>query len=98
MEYSIYNIKIDGKVRYIGMTKNPKTRERQHIRLYEKGDTKYLYEMIRQRGIIKEIKIEVIKSFSKKSDAAKYEALLILQDFFNKKQLWQSYPTSIRYW
>lgn len=95
----VYVIKIEGVVRYIGITNNIKTRQSQHRRDLKNfnGKGKYLYKMIRESGLELNIELEVIYEFKNRGDAARMECFLILKDYFGDKELYQSYPISIKY-
>lgn len=97
MNCYVYEIKIDGKTRYIGYTDNLNRREKQHIRDYKKGDNKYLYKMTRETSPETIYKLNIVKEFNNKGDGKRYEAYLILKDYFTKKELWQSFPVAIKY-
>jgi len=97
MSYFVYEIVIDGVRRYIGMTDNLKRRQSQHRRDYIKGKDKYLYKQIRLSAPQSEITLNTIKEFTNKGDCKRYEAYLILKDYFSNKNLWQSFPVSIKY-
>jgi predicted GIY-YIG superfamily endonuclease len=94
--YYIYQIKINGDVRYIGYTNNPKRRFTQHKKSLEIGDKKYLYKKIREL-IEPSLEWEIIATFENSGDAKRWEAYLILQDYFTNKSLWQSFPVSFKY-
>lgn len=92
--YWVYRIEISDKTRYIGYTANIETREKQHNYLcFKKGKKKVLYDNIRkERPRLNEIKLRAIKSFRTKVEAKRFECFLILNDYFNKKELWQKVP------
>lgn len=94
--YYIYQIKINGVVRYIGYTNNPKRRFTQHKRLLLNGDKKYFYKKIRELTE-PDLQIETIAEFDNMGDAKRWEAFLILDDYFSHKNLWQSFPVSFKY-
>jgi len=97
MIYCVYEILIDGVRRYIGYTNNFNRRKRQHFKEIEKeSDSKYLYKKIKLVGN-KDIKVNLIKEFDNMGDAKRWEAYMILTDYFNDKQLWQSFPVSFKY-
>ena len=93
----VYSIKIGGVIRYIGVTDNITRREKEHIRGAKKGQGKYLYVRIKENAPEEIISLSIVNQFNNKGDAKRYEALLILQDFFGEKKLWQSFPISIKY-
>lgn len=92
-----YEIKINGQKRYIGMTSNIERRKKEHSKaaLAEKPK-KLLYKKMQELEN-PEIEYAIIAEHEKKSDCARYEAMLILQDYFAEKELWQSPPFSFRY-
>ena len=90
--YFVYQIKVLDKIRYIGYTENLIKREKQHNYLCFKRDKKKeLYDNIKKTNQV-EINLEVIKSFNNKVEAKRYECLLILEDYFTNKELWQQVP------
>lgn len=95
--YVVYQIKIDGVVRYIGTTNNLKRRQTQHNYLFRKGNTKQLYENIRLYNKDNNIVLEEIYSSTNKTEAMRYEALLILKDWFGDKTYWQTPPVNFKY-
>lgn len=94
--YYVYQIKINDVVRYIGYSNNPHKRFLQHKRLLNKGDKKYLYKKIRELTE-PNLEIETIAEFNNMGDAKRWEAFLILDDYFSHKNLWQSFPVSFKY-
>jgi len=61
--------------------------------LFSKKKKKILYDKVRLlHPDIKELKLEVIKEFSKRIEAKRYECYLILKDYFKSGQLWQKIP------
>lgn len=97
MIYTVYEIKIDNTVRYIGTTNNLKRRQTQHNYLFRKGHTKQLYENIRLYGKDYNIVLNERFSSTNKTEAMRYEALLILKDWFDDKKLWQTPPVNFKY-
>ena len=92
-KWFVYKVEIDDIVRYIGFSGDIIRREKNHNYLcFKRLDKKILYEKIRSETHSKEIKLQVIKEFSKETDARRYECFLILKDYFAKKQLWQKVP------
>jgi hypothetical protein len=49
-EYTVYQIVIDGTVRYIGRTNNIKRRTSDHNRMLDNGTSKQLYDFLRSIG------------------------------------------------
>ena len=93
--YWVYRVEVLGTTRYIGYTDNLIRREKQHNYLCFKAcKNKKLYDGIKKIKEIKNKKIELtpIKTFRTKVEAKRYEAFLILNDYFNKKELWQHIP------
>ena len=93
----IYCIIIEDKMRYIGITNNIKKREYQHnYDCYKQRRSKDLYNNVRPLNI--KLELNVLKIFNNKVDAERYEAYLILKDFFTQKSLWQAAPKKIKYY
>jgi len=92
MKYDVYKITIDGTTRYVGYTGDLKQRQNQHNRLYKIGKKKILYNNLRRRNYEGELNLEVIKTFTTKVRAKRYECYLILKDYFTKNELWQRVP------
>lgn len=95
--YYVYEIIVDGIRRYVGITNNIRRRQGEHLRQFKLGKDKYLYKMIRENSPETIISLNVIKEFTNKGDAVRWEGYLILEDYFNGKQLWQSFPITIKY-
>lgn len=91
--YEVYAIYLRRKVIYIGMTCDRIKRQKTHSYLYKKGFQKQLYEYLRAEGFSGEITLKPLMSFRTKTEAKRYEMLLILQDYFGKKELKQSVPS-----
>jgi predicted GIY-YIG superfamily endonuclease len=98
--YYVYVIKINDKVRYIGITNNVKKREYQHnYECFNVKKDKILYNNIRKYNLLNKICLEIIEEFKSKSNAELYEAFLILRDYFSsEKTLWQVAPKKIKYY
>lgn len=94
----VYEIKVNGVRRYIGITNNFIRRQKEHIRDIKKGKSKYLYQKINEtppellklefRQLSEELPVLEIK---------RLEAHYILQDYFTNKELWQWAPFSFKY-
>jgi len=97
MIYVVYEIKIDDIRRYVGMTNNITRREKEHNRGLRAGDSKLLYKNLLEIGRLDEIKLEVLYEYNTKTQAVRMEALLILEDWFSDKRLWQVPPRVIKY-
>ena len=95
--YIVYQIRIDGVVRYIGSTNNLKRRQTQHNYLFKKGDMKKLYQNIRLYGRDNNIVLEERFKSDNKTEAMRYEAFLILKDYFDDRSYWQTPPTNFKY-
>lgn len=92
--YYVYQIKIKNAVRYIGMTNDLHRRELEHNNhCFKKDVEKVLYNKIRDTTNLTEIKLEVIKTFKTRTEAKRWECLLILIDHFKSKKLWQKVPS-----
>jgi predicted GIY-YIG superfamily endonuclease len=97
--YYVYSIEIDNITRYIGITKDIKAREKQHNYGLKSGISKHLYQNISHHHPGHTITLNVLKIYKTKTDAVRYEAYLILQDYFNNSPriLWQSPPRVVKY-
>jgi predicted GIY-YIG superfamily endonuclease len=90
MTYTVYKIEIDGIIRYIGHTNNIKRRQTQHNYLFKKGKKKELYDNITDKSI--RLVLTPLREFKSKVEAKRWECLLVLQDHFSDKSLWQKPP------
>lgn len=91
--FYVYQIKIKNTIRYIGMTNDINRREKEHNRLCFKNDTeKLLYNNIRKTDI-KQIKLEIVQTFKTRTEAKRYECMLILINHFKLNNLWQKVPS-----
>ncbi|NBR22895.1 MAG: hypothetical protein EBU08_03745 [Micrococcales bacterium] len=93
-EYTVYEIWISGRRRYVGFTKDLIQRQKQHNRLCFKTDYKKdLYNNIRKwHPELKEVMLIESRKFKDKVEAKRWECLLILDDHFSVKDLWQKVP------
>jgi predicted GIY-YIG superfamily endonuclease len=90
--YVVYRIEIEGITRYIGLTNDITRREKQHNYLcFKAGKKKALYDEVRKVSLAK-IELIIVKTFTSKVEAKRFECLLILTDHFNKAELWQKVP------
>jgi predicted GIY-YIG superfamily endonuclease len=96
MKYYVYEIVVNGVRRYIGMTNDIKRRQSQHRRDFKKGN-KYLYKMIRENSPEMIISLHIVNEFDNKGDCSRWECKLILDDYFEERNLWQSFPISMKY-
>jgi len=90
--YYIYEVLLNNKRIYIGMTKDVKRRTYQHNYHYNKGTKKSLYDYIRSHQFNDKIELIIIYSYPTKIDCKRREALIILQDYFGSKELYQKPP------
>ena len=92
--YYIYRIEIDKKIRYVGYTHDIESRKKQHNYLcFKKMKSKILYNKIRRNyPNITELKLNIVKTFTTKVEAKRFECWLILNDHFGSKELWQRVP------
>lgn len=90
-KYYVYNIKHDGKIIYWGRTISIKTRQNRHNSDFKKGLDKLLYNYLRDKKLAQIILNEVF-NFNSKVDSKRMECMLILQDYFSKKDLLQKVP------
>ena len=94
MPYSVYQIEIENEIRYIGHTNNMQRRQKEHNqRCFKGGHKKILYHNIKTKSDCKEIVLQLVRNFTTKTEAKRYEALLILKDHFSNKMLWQKVPS-----
>jgi hypothetical protein len=97
--YKVYEIKVDGVIRYFGRTKDIRRRLSEHRRGLKNyyigiGRRKSLYEnIVKNYPNGYEIDLVVVKEFKKSIDAKRWEMFLILEYYFmNWGQLWQKVP------
>lgn len=88
---SLYKVKVNGVMRYVGMTNNLKRRETQHNSALKKGDIKELYCFLRENEI-DHIELVLIEEFPDRTTCKRKEMLFILLDYFGPKHLKQSIP------
>lgn len=93
----LYEIIVDGTRRYIGITNNLRRRSKEHLRLIKSDNNKYLYRKIRESQLEPSITILAMSDEMPILEAKRLECYLILKDYFNKKELWQSAPISFKY-
>lgn len=88
----VYRVEVLGTTRYIGHTDDIERREKQHNYLcFRLGKDKKLYRQIKKTDV-KKIQLIPIKTFGTKIEAKRWEAFLILNDYFGRRELWQSIP------
>jgi predicted GIY-YIG superfamily endonuclease len=92
MIYWVYEIKIDGVRRYVGITNDLIKREKQHNYLLNKQKSKILYNNIKSIKEHYKITLKKITAFDSKVEARRYECLIILMDHFKNNLLWQRVP------
>lgn len=91
--FYVYQIKIKNTIRYIGMTNDLHRRELEHNnQCFRKDVEKLLYINIRKTNI-KKIELEIVKTFKTRTEAKRYECLLILLNHFKANNLWQKVPS-----
>ena len=95
--YSVYEIKIDDVVRYIGITNNLKRRQKEHNKSFRVDPKKFLYKKIKEYHQEIDLSLEPIYEYENKLEASRMEAKLILDDYFGEKKLWQAPPFSFKY-
>lgn len=83
MEYTVYKITYNNQLLYIGFTGNLDRRIKDHNSLFKNGHKKQLYFYLREQKFTGLIELIPIKTFKKKVDAKRYEAYLILKDYFS---------------
>lgn len=91
MVYTVYKIEFNDEACYIGRTSDLKRRQRQHNKALVSKD-RDLYVWIREQGY-DSIELIPIKTFKSKVESKRYECYLILEDYFNKKQLKTKVPS-----
>lgn len=94
--FYVYEILVNDQRRYVGYTNNIKRRKKQHFKGINSDDKKTLYVAIRNLKN-PQIDINVIGVFEKSIEAKRWEAHLVLSDYFSDKKLWQSVPTTFKY-
>lgn len=78
---------------YIGLTNDIERRTKEHIYHYHKGQDKDLYTFLRQQKFNVKFKLKLLRSFKSRTEAKRYEMLLILKDHFTKQKLKQTIPS-----
>jgi len=99
--YYVYEIRIKGVTRYIGYSNNLDEREKTHIyNCYNSNSKQYkkeFYSFLREiypdkiEGIKQLILVPIYES-KNKAECKKFEAFMILTDYFGNKNLKQSVP------
>jgi predicted GIY-YIG superfamily endonuclease len=94
LKYHVYQIEIEGVVRYIGRTNDLHRRELEHKRGLKTGFNKELYNHIRLEfgEEYDGLELKLVRSFKKKVDSKRYETYLILENYFSGWTLLQSIP------
>lgn len=92
--FYVYRIEIQSTTRYIGYTEDIIKREKQHNYLcFKKNKKKILYDNTKKVSpSLKGFELKIMKTFRTKIEAKRWECFLILNDYFNKKELWQHVP------
>lgn len=91
-KYKVYYIKHNDMIVYIGRTDNIKRRTYQHNYHYKKGKENQLYNYLRLNEV-EVIELVIIESYKNKADSKRLEMYLILDDYFNGKELQQKVPS-----
>ena len=91
MPYTVYQIKIQNVVRYVGRTNNLHRRQLEHNRLIKNSKGSSIHQYCRDNGL-QAIELIPIKVFKTKIESKRYEMYLILVDYFNRKDLIQKIP------
>jgi predicted GIY-YIG superfamily endonuclease len=89
--YKVYTISTD-RVIYIGRTIDIKRRQAEHNRMFKSEKNKAVYDYLRDINFDGRIELIQVAEFKSKTDAKRYEMLLILKDYFGIKELKQSVP------
>lgn len=90
--FAVYKISHKGIRRYVGFTDNLERRKKQHNYLcFKVGKKKLLYDNLRKDNC-EIIHLEATHFFKTRIEAKRYEALLILTDYFSERLLWQKVP------
>lgn len=92
MTFTVYSINYLNSPIYIGYTSNITKREKQHNYLFTKEKKKDVYDYLKSLNLNDKIVLIPIKEFKSKSEAKRYEMLLILNDYFSTKSLKQKVP------
>lgn len=95
-KYIVYKIYINGSLRYVGYTNNLTRRKSQHLKSITTDTKKYLYKKIRELEN-PSLEFTIDREFGNSGDAKRWEAYLILDNYFKTKDLWQSFPISFKY-
>lgn len=96
--YYVYSIKIDGRRRYIGMTNDIKRRAAEHNRDSKAPNPKRkFYKMVQKNHPDAKLTLDIMATYDSKLAASRYEAYLILDDYFNRGDLWNKPPVIIKY-
>ena len=87
----VYRIVVDDVTRYVGITKRWEARQREHNIALQDGTDRLIYNFLRREGVT-QIVLLPIREFSNRTDAKRYEAMLIFQDYFTYQNLYQKPP------
>ncbi len=91
-KFFVYRVIINNVTRYIGYTSDLKKREYTHNYLFNQPKpTKLLYKKAKELNQTY-ITLIPIRGFKTKVESKRYEMLLILNDHFGNKELYQSIP------
>lgn len=87
MEYYIYQIKINGQVKYIGQTTDLNRREKEHNKAYKKRSKKRFYDWLHSINYTGEMRLEPIYVANNRVDAKRYEMFMMLHYYFEKPEI-----------
>tara|TARA_R110002050_G_scaffold74369_3_gene159590 strand:- start:3333 stop:3668 length:336 start_codon:yes stop_codon:yes gene_type:complete len=80
---SVYLLSYNNIELYIGMSKDPLKRLKQHQYSLNKGDLKPLYNHLRESGItILDLDLSILKTFKTRVQAKRYECYILLKQYF----------------
>lgn len=88
---TLYKIELNGEIIYIGITNDLKRRQQQHNLNIKKNVNRPLYTHLNSLNI-SNVTLTTLASFKSRVEAKRMECYLILQDYFNDKQLKQKVP------
>lgn len=78
-----------GDIEYIGHSKQPETRYKQHLYNIDSNTPGKFYNAVKWQ---EKPSIEILAAFKTKPDAKRFEVYLILRKYFNGETLYQRIP------
>jgi predicted GIY-YIG superfamily endonuclease len=90
--YNVYRISNRNNVIYIGYTNDLTRRSKEHNYHLNKGTSKQLYDFLRKKQI-RSIKLELLKKFKTRTEAKRFECMLILMYHFAGHSTLQKIPS-----